>query len=127
MARLHRRNFLPAFILNLALWVSTILIIIFLDPSDNMQFAISNWQLRIFANIILFFLSLTLALTLTFALLFANTRRGLFLALFVSLVLFLRLEKLASWWNIILLFGVLLCLELYISKKSKNPPPLNLP
>lgn len=120
MARLHRRNFLPSFILNLVLWISTILIVVFLDPEKIVNFTFYIVHFNLHPNVALFFLSLTLSLTLTFALLFANTRRGLFLATFVTLALFLRLEKLGYWYNLLFLFIILLSLEIYISKRKNG-------
>ena len=93
MTRLHRRNFLPAFIVNLILWISTIFIVIFLDPEKNVQFTIYNLQLKIFPNILLLFFILTLSLTLTFALLFGNTRRGFIASLFIVSLLLLKMFK----------------------------------
>lgn len=121
MTRLHRRNFLPAFILNIILLVITILIVFLLDPEKQIQLLIANYKLLITFYVIVFFLSLSLTLTLTFSFLFANTRRGFFMSLFINTVLFLRLIRQAQWWNIVLLVGFFLCLELFFSKRNKKP------
>jgi len=114
----HRKNFLPAFIVNLILWFLWIIVVFFLSPSRSSLFVIHNSKIIISTNIIAFFLALTLALTLTFAFIFANTRRGFLLAVLVNGILFFRMIKLASWWNILLLFLVLIAIELFFSRKN---------
>ncbi len=114
MARLHRRNFFPAFSLSLILWLFLAVIIKFLDPKTTLIFS----KTEIPIALITFFVVVFLALFITSALLFASTRRGLFLAVFVSLALFLLLEKLGQWWNLALLFIFYLFLEIFFSKKN---------
>ena len=120
MARKHRRNFLPTFIANIILWLSVALIIFKLSPAQKTQLLITNYQLPIPVNIILFFLALTLSLTLTLALVFGNTRRGLFLALFFDTCLLLRLIKQATWLNFFLILALFLTTEFYFSLHREN-------
>lgn len=117
MARLHRRNFLSTVMLNLLLWISTILIVIFLNPDNNLQFAICNSQLHISPNVILFFIALTLSLSLTLTLLFGNTRQGLLLALLSIGSLILHLVRVLNLFTFALLFLTLLIIEIFSSKK----------
>lgn len=119
MARLHRRNFLPTAIVNLILWIACGLIIFFLDPNQNFKFQVSNFNLFLYPNIILFFFALTLSLTLTLALLFGNTRRGLLLTLLIDNFLIFRLLKIAYWWSFIPGFLILAITEIYFSKRKK--------
>ena len=121
MTRLHRRNFLPAFILNLILLVITILIVFLLGPEKSTPFQISNFKFQIFLNIILFFLCSFLFLAFTLSLLLAQTRRGFLISLLINTILFLRLIRQAQWWNIVLLVGFFSCLELFFSKRNKKP------
>jgi len=120
MARLHRRNFLPTAIINLILWITCGLIIFLLDPNNNFKFPILNFNFSIFPNIILFFLTFTQALTLTLALLLGNTRRGFFCSMIIVSLLFLRLNKLAYWWNVVLVIAVFLFTELSLSRKGSR-------
>ena len=120
MSRLHRRNFLPAVILNLILWIISGLIIFFLNPEKNLQFIIYNLQLNIFLNVILFFFTLTLSLALTLALLFGNTRRGFLISLFFIFILLLRLLKIAHWWTILVLGIVFSTLEAYFVRRKQK-------
>jgi len=119
MPPVQRRNFLPTVIVNIILWITCGLIVLFLNPEKLSKLLIANHQLLFPINIILFFLALTLSLTLTLALLFSNTRRGFFLALFFIGFLILRLTKFASWWNIVLVLAFLILPEIYFSKKTK--------
>jgi hypothetical protein len=77
MVRKYRRNFLPAFIITVLLWLAVAFIVFKTSPD--------------LGNIFLFFLSLTPALALTLALLLGNTRRGFLLSLCVICFLILRL------------------------------------
>ena len=120
MPPIHRRNFLPTVIVNLILWIACGLIILFLNPDKSSQLLITNYQLLIYPNIILFFLVLTLAFTLTLSLLFADTRRGFLASLLIISILILRLLKIFYWWSILTSFILTLTIELYFSFKAKN-------
>lgn len=117
MVRKYRRNFLPAFIINILLWISWFLVVFFLSPSQINELRIVNYDLRIPAPVILFFLTLTLTLTLTLAFISGNTRRGFLTALLVNGVLLLRLVRQANWLNLLLLGAILFILEFYFSKR----------
>ena len=119
MARLHRRNFLHAFIVNIVSWIITIIIILFFDPEKLVSLSFSTFHFLLPVNILLFFLALTISITLTFSFLFVSTRRGFFLSLFVDIFLVLRLIKQAFWWNILILTALFIFLELFFSRKRQ--------
>lgn len=110
----RRRNFLPTFILNVLLWLSWFYVVLKISP----QYSVFIIHYSIPAGTLLFFLTLSLSLSLTFAFLLSSTRRGFFLSLFVCGFLLLRLIKQAHLLNLILLVGILICLEIYFSKRS---------
>lgn len=116
----HRRNFLPTFVINVILWGFLIFIVAKLSPEKTLNLPLLTLNLTFSYNILLFFLVLTLTLTLTLALIFGNSRRGFFLALFVDGWLILRLFKQAGWPNLILLSAILFTLELYFFRKSAD-------
>jgi hypothetical protein len=99
----RRKNFLPTLILALIFWGLLAWLIYTHPPSSNFI-------------IIAFFILFFLALFLTSALLFANSRRGLFLALFVIIFLLFRYHHLANPLNIIILLSIFLSLEIFFSK-----------
>jgi len=113
----HRRNFLPAFIVNILLWILWFYIVFKIPPDFHSQLQITNYKLQIPIGYFYFFLTLSLTLSLTLAFLFSNTRRGFFLSFLICGFLILRLIKQAHLLNLILLAGILLCLEIYFSKK----------
>ena len=113
----HRRNFLPTFIFNVLLWLSWFYVVFFLSPEKSLQFSVFSLQSSIPIVFLLFFLTLSLSLSLTFAFLFSSTRRGFFLSLLICGFLLLRLIKQAHVLNLILLGGILICLEMYFSRR----------
>lgn len=120
MVAKHRRNFLPTFIINLLLWVSWIYVVLRIPPENEIQFTVYGLQLSLPMGTLLFFSTLTLTLALSLAFVFSNTRRGFFLSLFFNGLLLLRLLKQFQLLNVILLAGILICLEVYFGKKNKN-------
>jgi len=120
VTRVHRRNFLPTAIVNLALWIGCVLIVFFVNPEKSFQFSVFSFQLKAFPNIFLFFLAFTLSLTLTLALLFGNTRRGFLISLFFIFILLLRLLKIAHWWTILVLGIVFSTLEAYFVRRKQK-------
>jgi small-conductance mechanosensitive channel len=116
MVAKHRKNFLPTFIINIIFWLSWFYVVFKIPPDLNFQFSIFKFQVLLPLGFMYFFSTLTFALSLTFAFLFSNTRRGFFLSLFVCGILLLRLAKQAHFLNLILLGGILGCLEIYFSK-----------
>jgi hypothetical protein len=119
MVAKHRRNFLPTFLINLLLWASWIYVVLRISPGNEVQLTVYSLQLSLPMGMLLFFSTLTLALALSLAFAFSNTRRGFFLSLFLSGLLLLRLLKQSQLLNVILLAGILICLEVYF-KKAKT-------
>lgn len=76
MPRKHRRNFFPAFIITILLWLILAFIIFETPP--------------IIENIILFSGIFPLSLTLTLALLLGNTRQGFLIAMATIGILLLK-------------------------------------
>jgi len=116
----RRRNFLPTLIINLLFWFSWLYIVLHVPPEYSLSLKTFGLNLNLPAGYLFFFLSLILALTLTFAFLFTNTRRGLFLSLFLNGVLLFRLLKQLQLQNLILLLAILICFEIYFSKKAQD-------
>jgi len=117
----RRRNFLLTFILNLFLWLLWFDVVFNISPDQHFSFFIFHFSFDIPFSLILFFFTLTLSLTLTLAFIFSNTRKGFLTSLFITGFLLLRLIKQAYPLNILLLIGIIVCLELYFSRKNKNP------
>jgi len=114
----HRKNFLPAFAVNLLFWILWIATLLFLSPAETFRFSILNLKLSLPLNIFLFFFTLAFSLALTFAFIFANTRRGLLSSLLVIVLLFLKLLKISRWWIILVTLLFLLLIELWFWKKG---------
>jgi len=103
-SRLKRKNFLPTLILAILVWGVWLWLIFSFPPANNFL-------------LFTFYFLLFLATFLTAALIFANSRRGLLLALFLIFFLFFRYHHLANVLNILILAGIFISLEIYFSKK----------
>jgi len=101
--RLKRKNFLPTLILAIILWGVWFWFIFSFPPANNFL-------------IFIFYFLLFLATFLTTALIFANSRRGLMIALFLVLLLLFCYHHLANVLNILVLAGIFISLEAYFSK-----------
>jgi hypothetical protein len=99
----ERKNYLPTILIIAGLWFSVILFIFFIDPQAS--WAIPMFLLLIFASVLF-----------TAAILLANTRRGILLAMAITIVLGLRIVGMATPLNIILLIGALVAFEFYYSR-----------
>lgn len=118
MASQHRRNFLPAFIINIVLWAITLLVVFKVSPDYYLTLSVVNLRLVLPLSLIGFLALFALSLTLTLALLLGHTRRGFFLALFVSGLLVLQLIKQATLINMTLLLALFLSTEIYFSSRK---------
>jgi hypothetical protein len=96
----RRKNFLPTLLLAILSWGTLACLIYFTAPKNNLL-------------ILGFYFLLLVAIFLTFALLFANSRRGLLVAVAGVGFLVFRYFDLANYLNLILFGGVLICLELF--------------
>lgn len=86
-------------------WVAWGYFVNFFPPKDNFFIAV-------------FFFLLLVSVFLSGALIFANSRRGLLLALFIVLLLILQYFQIANVLNIGLLMGIFLSLEFFFSRKN---------
>ena len=102
MAKRERKNLLPAFLLAILIWIALAWLVCYREPINNLLIAS-------------FFALLFLTVFLTAALVFANTRRGLLMALVISLSLLFRYYQVGNLLNIVLLVGIFIILELYLS------------
>lgn len=100
--RIIRKNFIAAFLLTFLLWTVWVIFFFFTPP-------------EYFLTPLVFLLISFLAILFTFALLFANTRRGLLVALGAISFMALRYYEIGNYLNLLLLAGVLLSLEYYLS------------
>jgi hypothetical protein len=100
----NRKNFFPTLLLATILWVAWGWLIYSTAPSSNLK-------------LFIFFLLLFLAVFLTFALIFANSRRGLLSSLIVVTLLIFRYYQLANLLNLFLLFAIVITIELYYCKR----------
>lgn len=98
--RQRRKNFLPTLLLVLFFWLGLGWIIFWVRPES-------------FFPITIFFIFFFCALFLTSALILANSRRGLLVALGLTAFLILRYHQLANFLNLCLLLGILFFLELF--------------
>ena len=97
-----RKNFLPTLLFIILLWLMLFGIIYFLSPNN-------------FFFVILFFLTLTLALTFTLSIILGNTRRGVIISISLSLFLILRYLGIGSLLNFILILAITVLIELYFN------------
>lgn len=99
----ERKNYLPTVLIVLCLWLAVAIFILLVDP--QISWAIPLFLLLIFA-----------AVMLTFAIVFGNTRRGVLLAMGITIFLGLKILNMASPLNTILLIGALAAFEFYYSR-----------
>ncbi|MCH7640609.1 hypothetical protein IID22_00200 [Patescibacteria group bacterium] len=100
----RRRNFFPTLIVIFLFWGLSAALVYFVDPFT-------------FGAVPLFFLAIFFALFFTFSTLFFNTRRGLITTVALTLFLLLRYLGIGNILNLLLLAGVGISIDLYITKK----------
>ncbi|OGM18664.1 hypothetical protein A2686_04325 [Candidatus Woesebacteria bacterium RIFCSPHIGHO2_01_FULL_38_10] len=100
-----RKNFFPAMLLTILLWLGVVFIIYFVNPSD-------------LGAVQLFFIISFLASLFTFSTLLANTRRGLLIAIGLTIFLVLRYLGVGNILNLLLILGLTITTEIYFSKKK---------
>ena len=100
-----RRNFLPAVFLSLFLLLIWIIIFYFVPPAGTLTPSL--------------FLIVTFLIVLTTtSLIFANSRRGLVIAIAAISFMLLNYFKIGNFLNLIFLVGILICTEFYLSKRN---------
>ena len=102
--RKKRKNFLPTLLLAILFWLLWGGLVYFAAPT--------NYVLLITFSFLLF-----LASFLALALILANSRQGLIVALGIICFLILRYFQLGNILNLILLAGILISLNLYLAKR----------
>lgn len=100
-----RKNFLPTLIVTIILWVTLVGLVSFTDPYD-------------FGTLPLFLVLVFMAVMFTFSIMFAETRRGVILALAVTLFLVLRYLGVGNILNLLLILGLALAIEYYFHRSS---------
>jgi len=101
---LKRKNFLPTLMVTFFLWLTLGGIVYFLEPDT-------------FGILPLFFVLTFFALLFTFSIIFSHTRRGFLTTLGLILFLILRYFGIGNLLNFFLIFGILITVEFYFSKR----------
>jgi len=96
----NRKNFLPSLALTAFLWLLVGAVIYFTNPD-------------FIGMVVLFFILTFLALMFTFSLILANTRRGLIMALGITIFLIFRYFGIGNLLNGLLIIGITLATEIY--------------
>lgn len=105
----NERNYLPALTLSLIWWAILIGMIVFVDPAVIADFPITG-------SYLLFFVVLFLAVWFLMGLLLGKSRRGVLAGLGAIFFLVLRMWGVGNWLNGILIAGLLVVIEVYLSK-----------
>ena len=100
-----RKNFFPALILTSFSWGFIFLIIYFLSPES-------------IGIILLFFIFLFISLFLTLSLIFTNTRRGGLVSCGLILFILLRYFGVGNILNFLLILGIVIATDFYLSKSK---------
>jgi hypothetical protein len=103
--KIKRKNFLPAFIVTIVLWILLALIIFFVDPESLIA------RLSFF---VIFFLSCLFSLSL----IMASLKRGFIYATSVTLFIFLSYLGVGNLLNAILLAAAAISIDLYIKSRG---------
>ena len=99
----RRKNFFPTLIIIVISWFAVAAIIYFINPA-------------ILGIVPLFFLIFFIALLFTFSTLLANSERGLIIAFTATLFLLLRYLGVGNIINFLLIVGLGITTDLYLSK-----------
>jgi hypothetical protein len=99
-----RKNFFLTLIIIVFLWLTVAFVIYFIDPSSP-------------GAIPLFFTLFFLVSLFTLSTLFANTRRGVLTTLGLTFFLLLRYLGVGNILNFLLIIGLLITTDLYLSNK----------
>jgi len=102
---LKRKNFMPALIATLFLWLILVLIIYFLNPNSIFVLPI-------------FFFVFFLSNLFTFSLILANKRRGFLISICLTLFAIFRLFGIGNILNAILIAGLGIIIEIYAYFKN---------
>ena len=103
----RRKNYLPTVILILVLWGLLGTMIYFIEPELVKDVLVPGLYLP-------FFLLFFPASFFTLAMVLANTRRGLLVALGLSIYLILRIFELGNLLNLLLILGIVVAIDRYL-------------
>lgn len=101
----RRKNFFPTLIALILSWGLVFAVIYFVSPTS-------------FGAIPILFILIFIAYVFTFSTLFANSRRGLISALALILFLILRFLGVGHILNFLLILGLAITIEFYLSRNS---------
>ncbi|MCX6816996.1 MAG: hypothetical protein NTZ93_03960 [Candidatus Beckwithbacteria bacterium] len=104
----RRKNYLPTLLLVLILWALLGLMLYFVEPAMVKDILIPGLYLP-------FFLLFFPASSLTLGIIFNNSLRGLLLAIGITAWLILKVYQLDNWLNIILISGIIITVDRYLS------------
>ena len=104
----RRKNHLPGLVLVIVLWGLLGVLIYWVEPELIKDIVIPGLYLP-------FFLLFFPASLLTLALLLNNSRKGLLISLGITIGLILRVYRLDNWLNYILILGLMLAIDRYLS------------
>jgi len=100
-----RKNFLPSLFINFILWGLFACLIYFVSPTS-------------FGAVLLFFVLFFISLLFTFSFLLASSRKGITLALAITIFLILRYFGVGNILNLLLISGVVIAIEIYFYRKN---------
>ena len=98
-----RKNLFPSLIITVVSWLLIAYLVYSVNPTTPYI-------------IILFFILAFVALLFTFSIVFANTRRGLTVAIAFTIFLFFRYYGIGNILNFLLVFGLAVASDIYFSK-----------
>ncbi len=94
-------------LITVLIWATIGAMIVFTDPENIANLVIPG-------SYLLFGLLLTIGIFLLLTIIFLSGKRALWWTVGVMIFVYLRLFGLGSWLNAVLIFGVLVCGELYV-------------
>lgn len=104
----RRKNYLPTLVLILILWFLLALMIFLIEPELIKDVIIPGLYLPFFG---LFFPAVFLSL----AIILNNSQRGFLISLGLTAILILKIYRLDNWLNFILVGGILITVDRYLS------------
>lgn len=108
-----KKNYLAGLLVTILLWVLLALVIWFVDPN-----IIADWLIP--DGYLVFFGLLFLAVFFSMSYVLGNVRRGLLVAFGVLILGYLKIWRISSWFNTVLLIGILIAIEVYSWGKTED-------
>lgn len=110
MSRREKKSVVPLVALTIIAWVGVIGQIVLVDPAIVKDWPITNGYVSFLATVFaaMFFL---------FTLIFNKTRRGLLVAIGMTVLLILRLNRLGNVVNVGLVTGLLVGIDFYLANR----------